>query len=320
MGAIRDDKSQLEPMVLFPVGEGAGLVSVAPKLLADSQQLEAGDAGFGLAEDPDLLKIMSITLIAGVGIKAGSLAVNSAQFKSLKIEAGIGEADFVAKKAHFQKRAASNLKKIQSDDSYAFTEIKFDEATANRSLSKYSGKPSVDGEGKIILGILPDDQLLRKAQESVGGGHTSVLSVVENFELKTPFKYKVRKLDGSVESRSFKAFNKDMLDGAWAHIRSPDYRPVPGGLIDQGADFIHSQIKQGNHVYVHCKSGKGRSATMVAAYLIKYRKFSAEEAIQLVYSQRKHVSIAKTGIFGGHNRAIKKYAEDLKHGEYEFIP
>ena len=68
------------------------------------------------------------------------------------------------------------------------------------------------------------------------------------------------------------------------------------------------------------KSGKGRSATMVAAYLIKYRKFSAEEAIQLVYSQRKHVSIAKTGIFGGHNRAIKKYAEDLKHGEYEFIP
>ncbi|NRA46567.1 MAG: dual specificity protein phosphatase family protein [Oligoflexales bacterium] len=315
--SLNPEKEQLK---IFPVGEGAGLIGASPQLMENSEDFEDDSEGFGLAEDLEWTKIIAGTIIAGVGIKAGSSVLNSKQVKGIQIETGLGHVDYAAKKAHFQKKAAFNMKKIQTDETYAFTEIKFDATTMNRSLSGHHGKPSLKGEGKIVLGILPDDDLLKQAQKALGGGKTSVLSAVEGFELKSPFQYKVKNSDGSIETRSFKAFNKDNLDGAWAHIRTPDYRPVPGGLIDQGADFIHSQIKQGHNVFVHCKSGKGRSATMVAAYLIKYRNLSADEAIQLVYNQRKHVSIAKTGIFGGHNQAIKRYADDLKHGEYEFLP
>lgn len=35
-----------------------------------------------------------------------------------------------------------------------------------------------------------------------------------------------------------------------------------------GVDFIRAEISRGGSVYIHCRSGVGRSATMAAAYLV----------------------------------------------------
>lgn len=41
--------------------------------------------------------------------------------------------------------------------------------------------------------------------------------------------------------------------------------------LHRGVDFALKHREQGNSVYVHCKAGRSRSATLVAAYLIKVR-------------------------------------------------
>lgn len=39
--------------------------------------------------------------------------------------------------------------------------------------------------------------------------------------------------------------------------------------LHQGVDFALKHREQGSSVYVHCKAGRSRSATLAAAYLIK---------------------------------------------------
>lgn len=41
--------------------------------------------------------------------------------------------------------------------------------------------------------------------------------------------------------------------------------------LQKGVEFILRHRAFGNSVYVHCKAGRSRSATMVAAYLIQVR-------------------------------------------------
>lgn len=41
--------------------------------------------------------------------------------------------------------------------------------------------------------------------------------------------------------------------------------------LQKGVEFILRHRACGNSVYVHCKAGRSRSATMVAAYLIQVR-------------------------------------------------
>ncbi len=51
-------------------------------------------------------------------------------------------------------------------------------------------------------------------------------------------------------------------------IPTPDFKPVPKNIIAEGVRAIEDNIKDSN-VYVHCKSGKGRSAVIVLAYVMK---------------------------------------------------
>lgn len=42
--------------------------------------------------------------------------------------------------------------------------------------------------------------------------------------------------------------------------------------LRKGVEFILKHRACGSSVYVHCKAGRSRSATMVAAYLIQVRR------------------------------------------------
>jgi len=46
-----------------------------------------------------------------------------------------------------------------------------------------------------------------------------------------------------------------------------DYCPVSTDSIKQAVGFMHEHVSKGESVYVHCKMGKGRSATIMVAYL-----------------------------------------------------
>ena len=50
-------------------------------------------------------------------------------------------------------------------------------------------------------------------------------------------------------------------------IPTVDFTPPTLEMVEQAVEFIKQQIAQGHTVYVHCKAGRGRSATVVACWL-----------------------------------------------------
>lgn len=68
------------------------------------------------------------------------------------------------------------------------------------------------------------------------------------------------------------------------------YPPNPIQLA-MGTSVIHEAIHDNRTVYIHCKNGHGRSPTLVAAYLIKYKNMSVDEAINLIQEKRPEIHI-----------------------------
>lgn len=59
--------------------------------------------------------------------------------------------------------------------------------------------------------------------------------------------------------------------------------------FDKSAQFIENILSTGGTVLVHCKVGASRSATIVIAYLMRYKKMSLLDAHKLVKSERSIV-------------------------------
>ncbi len=64
-------------------------------------------------------------------------------------------------------------------------------------------------------------------------------------------------------------------------VMLPDY-----ALLDLGANWIDEQVQKGRTVLVHCAKGRGRSTTLLAAYLMKYRGMSYMQAKAMMFSKR----------------------------------
>jgi atypical dual specificity phosphatase len=61
--------------------------------------------------------------------------------------------------------------------------------------------------------------------------------------------------------------------------------------LSRGVDFINEIIDQDPNasVYVHCKAGRTRSATLVACYLMVKKGLSPEEAVEFMKYRRSHI-------------------------------
>uniref|UniRef100_UPI00358FD891 phosphatidylglycerophosphatase and protein-tyrosine phosphatase 1 n=1 Tax=Myxine glutinosa TaxID=7769 RepID=UPI00358FD891 len=66
--------------------------------------------------------------------------------------------------------------------------------------------------------------------------------------------------------------------------------------LRRGVAFVRRHHVLGNSVYVHCKAGRCRSATLVAAYLVHVHGWTPEQACEHLVSIRPHVLLRPTQI------------------------
>jgi protein-tyrosine phosphatase len=82
--------------------------------------------------------------------------------------------------------------------------------------------------------------------------------------------------------------------------------PVPDE-VERAAEWVAAQRAAGHAVYIHCAFGRGRSAMVAAAVLLRLGLArSADEAIEQLVRARRVVSIK-----GAQYRALERYARTL---------
>lgn len=74
------------------------------------------------------------------------------------------------------------------------------------------------------------------------------------------------------------------------HIPTTDFTHPRLQDVEAAVEFIQKYKLQNDSVYIHCKAGRARSATVAMCWLIKYRSMTAEEAQQHLLASRAHIN------------------------------
>lgn len=59
--------------------------------------------------------------------------------------------------------------------------------------------------------------------------------------------------------------------------------------FEEAIDFINKARETNSSLFIHCQLGKSRSASIVIAYLMKYHKYSVDDAYKYLKKKRKMV-------------------------------
>ena len=82
------------------------------------------------------------------------------------------------------------------------------------------------------------------------------------------------------EKHSIEQFYMPTID-----FTHPAYDDVRGAV-----DFIQNHVDKQQKVYIHCKAGRGRSATVAICWIMKSRQLSAAQAQKYLLGKRGHIN------------------------------
>lgn len=125
----------------------------------------------------------------------------------------------------------------------------------------------------MILGAIPLHNLNHMELLKKGEGVGAILSILEDFELAPNFCFQpVTKEDWEANGIRF------------LQVPAEDSHGVSSAKIQQCLDYIDQCHRDGLRVYVHCKAGKGRSASVVLSYLARH---NPKPELQRMYAHLK---------------------------------
>ena len=134
------------------------------------------------------------------------------------------------------------------------------------------------------MGALPLEHQIEKLKDL---GITHVISIVEPFELEPGI---VRPIQG------YQWIAAGISDQNIKHIAAPDFEGMSKDKIDEAVKYMQ-EILQYNHnakFYIHCKAGRGRSATIVLCYKKKHGEYKGktlEKAYKALKDHRSQVNL-----------------------------
>ena len=96
------------------------------------------------------------------------------------------------------------------------------------------------------------------------------------------------------------------LDVEPGHVAMEDHQPPSVKAMDEGVDFILTELSKGRTVLVHCLAGEGRTGCVLAAYLIRTRGYGAEEAMAALRKVKTEF------VERAQERAVRDYAASRK--------
>jgi protein-tyrosine phosphatase len=158
--------------------------------------------------------------------------------------------------------------------------------TIEQTSGNFKWYTKVDDDG-IYLGAIPilEDHLYTISKKL---NINAVLTINEQYELDC-----TTLVGKPITSDEWKSVGVENLV-----LHAPDFYPPSFELLIKGSDWINKQVLQHKKVYVHCKSGRGRSASQVAAYLMRYKFMDA-------HSARATLAMKRPVVFGMKSTQLK---------------
>jgi len=155
-------------------------------------------------------------------------------------------------------------------------EVMLIDHTLESSIGFFDWYSCVDDN--LYLGAIPleHDHLNKLANQL---GIKAIVSIVQPFELTT----------STLSGKPVTPAQWRERDVAQIVLDSPDFFAPAFDLLDAGADFLNKHLTMGSKCYCHCKSGKGRSASIVMAYFMKYKGEDAHTALAKMQLKRPWV-------------------------------
>jgi atypical dual specificity phosphatase len=103
-------------------------------------------------------------------------------------------------------------------------------------------------------------------------------------------------------------YRQTQIEQLW--LPTTDFQPPSVEDVSRGVEFIQQHVSRKGTVYVHCKAGRARSATVVICWLVKYRGMSLDEAQKHLLQCRPHINSQLT-----ERKVVREYCQNIANRE-----